>query len=158
MSLCGLWHGAQWTFVCWGAWHGIALALQQTWLKALFDNARGVRLCAAWVVTMLVVFAGWLLFRAPTMAIALTHARAVLHFSGGLRPALIRENGVLAIGLISSVSVLIAVTRLLWQPTFQRFWEFEPVRTFVRPAWYAVLLCTVIVLDKEAKAFVYFQF
>jgi alginate O-acetyltransferase complex protein AlgI len=27
MALCGLWHGANWTFVAWGAYHGLLLAL-----------------------------------------------------------------------------------------------------------------------------------
>jgi len=31
MGLCGLWHGAGWTYVAWGLWHGIGLVVCRTW-------------------------------------------------------------------------------------------------------------------------------
>jgi alginate O-acetyltransferase complex protein AlgI len=60
MGLCGLWHGAGWTFVTWGLWHGLGLCVCRAW-KAL-----GFALPAipAWLVTMLFVGVGWVLFRA----------------------------------------------------------------------------------------------
>lgn len=65
MVLGGFWHGANWTFLLWGAWHGGWLALERAlggksgvsvWPKAI-----------AWPLTMLVVVLGWVLFRAPTI-------------------------------------------------------------------------------------------
>src|SRR5262249_51407777 len=38
MALCGLWHGAQWTFVLWGVWHGLLLVANRTVLKRLFPQ------------------------------------------------------------------------------------------------------------------------
>jgi D-alanyl-lipoteichoic acid acyltransferase DltB (MBOAT superfamily) len=61
MALGGLWHGAAWTFVAWGLLHGGALAVS----RRIEDN----RIVAAmpawfgWTLTMLVVIAGWALFR-----------------------------------------------------------------------------------------------
>ncbi len=61
MALGGLWHGAAWTFVAWGLLHGGALAVS----RRIEDN----RIVAAmpawfgWALTMLVVIAGWALFR-----------------------------------------------------------------------------------------------
>ena len=61
--LCGLWHGAAWTFVAWGLWHGAFLALERTawgtWLPRL---PRPLRHTYALLVAML----GWVLFRAET--------------------------------------------------------------------------------------------
>ena len=37
--LCGLWHGASWTFVAWGAWHGLFLALERAGLGAAVERA-----------------------------------------------------------------------------------------------------------------------
>jgi alginate O-acetyltransferase complex protein AlgI len=63
--LCGLWHGAKWTFVVWGLYHGLFLVLERhpvlsSWLKR----------AGAWghVYTMLVVMCGWVLFRADTFS------------------------------------------------------------------------------------------
>ena len=60
----GLWHGANWTFVLWGLWHG---------LFSMLEGAGVIpkRLCQSWlghVYTMLVVLLGFTLFRADTMA------------------------------------------------------------------------------------------
>lgn len=66
MLLCGLWHGAGWTFIAWGGLHGAAICVHRGW------QAAGGRLPAAvaWMLTMLFVIAGWVLFRAEDFAAA----------------------------------------------------------------------------------------
>jgi alginate O-acetyltransferase complex protein AlgI len=65
--LCGLWHGASWTFVAWGLYHGLFLVLERTpfgaWLERL---PRVLRHGYAIVVVML----GWVLFRADSFPAA----------------------------------------------------------------------------------------
>ncbi|QDL53093.1 MBOAT family O-acyltransferase [Rhodoferax aquaticus] len=68
MLLGGLWHGANWTFVLWGAWHGGILALERYWLER-FKRP----LLPAWlgvIKTMLLVMIGWVMFRAVNLASA----------------------------------------------------------------------------------------
>ena len=66
MFLGGLWHGAGWTFVFWGAAHGVALAINRAWSKA------GYRLPSAigWVLTFLFVVNLWVVFRAEDFTLA----------------------------------------------------------------------------------------
>ncbi|MBC7499919.1 MAG: MBOAT family protein, partial [Herminiimonas sp.] len=62
MLLGGLWHGANWTFVIWGAWHGGILVIERYWMQRF-----GKPLLPAWlgvIKTMLLVIVGWVLFRA----------------------------------------------------------------------------------------------
>lgn len=158
MALCGLWHGAEWTFVLWGVWHGGFLALQQTALRWLFVPSGRGRAALAWLSTMLVVFAGWLFFRAPSLANVAEHLGALASLNGGLRPALIRENGVLAIGIIALLSLLAGLLEKPLRSAWQRCASVPFLSPWLRPAFYALLLVMVIVLDQEAKAFVYFQF
>jgi alginate O-acetyltransferase complex protein AlgI len=70
MLLGGLWHGAAWTFVLWGAAHGAALAVCHWWRE--FSKPRGWRLpsALAYTVTMLFVIVCWVIFRAPTIGSA----------------------------------------------------------------------------------------
>ncbi len=72
--LCGLWHGASWTFVIWGLYHGIFLVLERTrfgmWLDGFPRPGRHL-------YTMLVVMVGWVLFRADTFAAALNYFQAL---------------------------------------------------------------------------------
>ena len=63
--LCGLWHGASWTFVAWGLYHGAFLVLERTpWGGWLEKSPRPLR--HAYVV--FTVMMGWVLFRADTFA------------------------------------------------------------------------------------------
>jgi hypothetical protein len=69
MLLGGLWHGAGWNFVIWGGLHGVALVVHHAWesrRKARTEAAIAVGRVAGWFLTMLVVVAGWALFRATT--------------------------------------------------------------------------------------------
>jgi alginate O-acetyltransferase complex protein AlgI len=69
MLLGGLWHGAGWTFVVWGALHGAALVVEQGWraLKAPFRLPAPL----AWALTFGTVVVGWVFFRAPDVPTAL---------------------------------------------------------------------------------------
>lgn len=77
--LSGLWHGADWTFVCWGAFHGICYMAEM-----LIQRGKGQQ-TAIWrhmlhiAVTFWVVTLAWVLFRAESMAQAVTMYRAMLH-------------------------------------------------------------------------------
>jgi alginate O-acetyltransferase complex protein AlgI len=68
MLLGGFWHGAAWTFVIWGAWHGIFLAVNHAWEERGFRIPRIV----SRLLTLLVVFWGWAFFRSHTLHDALT--------------------------------------------------------------------------------------
>jgi alginate O-acetyltransferase complex protein AlgI len=75
--LCGLWHGASWTFVIWGLYHGLFLVLE----RLRFGQAQE----SLWrplrhVYTLLVVMVGWVLFRAGTFA----QAVAILKSMAGI--------------------------------------------------------------------------
>ena len=62
--LSGFWHGAAWTFVAWGAYHGLWLVLDRLFLLRL-----GRRLGALSILpTFLITVVGWVLFRADTLA------------------------------------------------------------------------------------------
>lgn len=65
MLLGGLWHGANWTFVLWGAWHGGWLALERYAKERFGDIAWPHWLRVA--KTLVLVLIGWVLFRAANM-------------------------------------------------------------------------------------------
>jgi len=68
MLLCGLWHGAGWTFIAWGALHGGAICINRLWARSPWHLPR----IAAWGVTMIFVILGWVLFRAESFDVAAT--------------------------------------------------------------------------------------
>ena len=64
MVLGGIWHGAGWTFLLWGTLHGIALTLYHLARPRLPKMPRFM----GWALTMAIVVAGWVLFRAESIA------------------------------------------------------------------------------------------
>jgi hypothetical protein len=78
MTIAGLWHGAGWTFVIWGALHGFYLAINHSWRRlkrALGIEQNGTK--SAWwnnaistLVTFIAVTAAWVFFRADSVSAA----------------------------------------------------------------------------------------
>lgn len=99
MTIGGLWHGAGWTFVAWGALHGAYLWANHAWSTATHTRLNlvavppPVRSTIAWLLTFLAVVVGWVLFRARTIAGAgqVLAGMAGLHgiVPGSPRPALV---------------------------------------------------------------------
>ena len=74
MFLCGLWHGAAWTFVIWGLFHGIGIILFRAWSATKITMPP----IAAWLITFLFVLSGWVLFRAEDFVVAQTFLSAMV--------------------------------------------------------------------------------
>ncbi|HEV8606596.1 MAG TPA: MBOAT family O-acyltransferase [Tepidisphaeraceae bacterium] len=164
MALCGLWHGAAWTFVLWGIWHGILLVLNQGPARRLFapsedENkpAHPLHIAFSALLTWSLVQAGWLLFRASSLHQAAGMLKSVLTFRGHLRPAIVRENTVL---FVFSILMLLTLTQLFRHQiqaiSKTRFGQLAGLA--LRPALYTFIIVAVIIFDQEAKTFVYFQF
>lgn len=90
MLLCGLWHGAGFTYVVWGAVHGLYLAVNHAW-RAVAQR-RGIHLerhpvgrAAAWLVTFVAIVAAWVIFRASDLPAA-GRILAAMTGAGGTGP------------------------------------------------------------------------
>ena len=77
--LCGLWHGASWTFVIWGVFHGSFLILERTLLRERLERVPAL---ARHAYVVLVFMCGWVLFRAEDSSHALRYFGAMLGSNG----------------------------------------------------------------------------
>jgi hypothetical protein len=87
MLIGGLWHGAAWNYVIWGALHGVGLCANKLWREArrrlpMPIDVRGSWHIAAVVLTQLWVMLAWVFFRCDSAA----QATEVLAAIVGLRP------------------------------------------------------------------------
>ena len=78
--LSGLWHGASWNFVLWGAFHGFFICADKLFLK---DLLKKLGKWPAVILTFFVVNMGWVLFRVDTAADAGSFYQALFAFRGG---------------------------------------------------------------------------
>ncbi|WP_195821356.1 MBOAT family O-acyltransferase [Roseobacter sp. MH60115] len=84
MLLGGIWHGANWTFVVWGAWHGGLMALERA--LGIKGKRQIIPGAFAWPVTMVLVLIGWVVFRAESLSQAMSIYAGMLGLNGlGLR-------------------------------------------------------------------------
>ncbi|WP_424811654.1 MBOAT family O-acyltransferase [Roseococcus sp. YIM B11640] len=67
MVLGGIWHGANWTFLLWGALHGAALAVERA-LGGKGEPRTGTGRLLRWLITFHIVVLAFVLFRTPDMA------------------------------------------------------------------------------------------
>lgn len=102
MVIGGLWHGAAWTFVLWGVFHGVCLAINHLWQGFWNADARRSARPPEWLsqwagraLTLLVVILGWVLFRAATPDAARTLFESMFGFGPALAdgtPALLKPK------------------------------------------------------------------
>ena len=77
--LCGLWHGANWTFVLWGIYHGGFLVIER--LSGLRDLSNTRYRFVRRLITLLIVMVGWVLFRSENLSQAIDFLTAMFTFS-----------------------------------------------------------------------------
>ena len=87
MVLGGLWHGAAWTFVLWGALHGIFLAINHLWIAlrphiGLIGPSNFFTRLASRTVTFVAVVTAWVFFRAADLNSAVLILRAMAGYGG----------------------------------------------------------------------------
>ncbi len=152
--LSGLWHGANWTFVIWGAIHGLVLVLERE-----FGERKNK--VVGWFVTMLVVSLSWVFFRANTLGDAITILQriAVHTFSPdqwGSVFTFISTWTDTRRGLAAIVLVLILdyTTRHKQHP-FQNWQAPLPARWLVYTIFFWWI---VVVTPVQHSPFIYFQF
>ncbi len=114
MLIGGLWHGARWTFVAWGAYHGILLAIHKLFVDR---TAKMPKLVAArktvpyraiaTIVTLLQVMVGWVFFRAETFEKAKIVLLGMVHAKGPIPSyATLPEDVQLVVKLLVVVFVM----------------------------------------------------
>jgi D-alanyl-lipoteichoic acid acyltransferase DltB (MBOAT superfamily) len=81
MTLGGLWHGANWTFIAWGAFHGVLLTINHVWRKVRGERTptRAGRF-AGWLATFIAFVIGMVFFRAADIGAAVLMLKAMAGF------------------------------------------------------------------------------
>ncbi len=161
--LSGLWHGANWTFVVWGALHGLFLITSRATLSArtkfaeffkLGEESPARKAIQVFLVFHLVVLT-WIFFRASSMSDALTIIGRI--FSGAAASPSMKAPPFLAAVAIPVVLLLFCIDVLHERKSFRvRLSNWHPA---IRWPAYVSLLAAIILLGAfSGQDFIYFQF
>ena len=150
----GLWHGANWTFVCWGAYHALLFLPYMLLGKTKVDSSLERMTMAKFVgitLTFCLVVIGWVIFRSSNITEALCYLTSM--FSNG-------AVGDTSVSLVSYrfIAILLVVewiSRNFEQP----FSMVHKIRfAAVRFAFYIIAVLLVLVFAAPSQGFIYFQF
>jgi D-alanyl-lipoteichoic acid acyltransferase DltB (MBOAT superfamily) len=144
MAICGLWHGAGWTYVVWGLWHGAGLVVYRGWktLQHPLPSALG------WLLTMAFVGVGWVIFRSTSFS----EAASVL---GSLAGAQGVSGSLMSIKLIVAAAIASVVIPSAHQIKDQLL---KPDPLYAIGAAALAVFCVLEVGRGAPVSFIYFQF
>jgi D-alanyl-lipoteichoic acid acyltransferase DltB (MBOAT superfamily) len=159
-ALSGLWHGASWTFVLWGLYHGALLVIERAtqWLLRPHTRAAlqgSIGRVVAIIATFHLTGVGWILFRAPNLPTA-TAMLTNLTRAGGRDITEIMSRGQLQLAAIGIAVVL----------GFDLLAELGLAGVFPRmplPLRWAIYYAAIFAVllfpgSSEIRTFIYFQF
>ena len=144
MLLGGLWHGANWTFIIWGCYHGVLLLLYrmtQRWWDLLPAPARGT-------LTFILVVVGWVIFRSTDMAMAESLLRAMFSWQPG--------GGIIGTHVLIGTLCLAAPLAHLGPNTFELRHQWSAMTAVGMALLFG--LSVFVIYGARSTPFLYFQF
>lgn len=154
-TLTGLWHGAAWNFVLWGAYFGILLILEKTIRARRIKKKEGY---VNWLVTSFFVMISFLIFRADSLAQAWLHITGLFYgtFAGKEAQYYLKSFAAVLFLAILGASMLLRgfADKLKKSDSGSRILEC------LVPLWTALLLvlCTAFIVEGSFQPFFYFRF
>jgi alginate O-acetyltransferase complex protein AlgI len=168
--LCGLWHGANWTFVLWGFFHGMFLFLERTRfekvIQILPDPVRHI-------YVLLVVLLGWVIFRSPSTHYAIFYIKTLFSFKGWdqsfVQLTSISNNYEIFIAVVGSILSVPAI-QYMEMLSVKRIYQHQTSATLqksfsqTRSICYTFIMVILFFISfgtmsaQTYKAFIYFRF
>ena len=153
--LCGLWHGAGYTFVFWGLYHGFWLAAERMYTTHIGPLGGGL---LAWARTFLIVMVGWVFFRATSME----QAFHVLQAMAGLSSPTAVYYDLQSIAVPRQIFFALCGLSLALMPfeSFSPSLEGTRRSAFLKAAGALVVFCYSMALlsTNSFNPFIYFRF
>ncbi len=161
----GFWHGANWTFLIWGALHGSYLVAEILWKRLPFAQFKGIPTRLKNILSIGITFhltlLAWVFFRANSLGDATTVIRSVVELPLTLSVEMIRETINQAGGLTWLVTAFILVLFVFADPVMDK--AIKKLRSGKSISYavgiFASILSGIIILGYFGEVeFIYFQF
>ena len=153
MLLGGVWHGASWTFVIWGGYHGLLLVITHAvsrFAKPTQRVTQALSRALGIVLTFYLVVIGWVFFRAPTLASAGRILRDMHH--SAVASNVTHDSKVMLLLVVGAIPLCHLISALPRTSFFAK-----RGRLLLWPTA-AILIVMSIFFGASGHAFIYFQF
>ena len=156
-TLCGLWHGANWTFVVWGLFHGLFLVLERLpFLQKLKKTPRAIK----HVYTMFVVIIGWVFFRANSVGDAFKFIGNMFFANGAGFNVFVFDVKfaiIFAASVICCFPIASAIKNKIVSSGREKLILASEITTYALLTL-VLLLCVPVLISETANPFIYFKF
>ena len=156
VCMCGLWHGASWTFLAWGLYHGLFLCAERVGLNRLLAR---LPVAIGHGYAMLAVLGGWVLFRSPTFEHAFGYYAAMFGATSGAHRWIHHMNREVAIALWFAMLACMPVVTML-RMRAARWQSGLSILAFARTIATVGLfvICTIRLAAETYSPFIYYRF
>lgn len=156
MALGGLWHGAAWSYILWGLYHGFLLCIHRAIVNVkstLFKRALFFRNAAKIALCFLAICYGFLLFRAGSLDAIVRLTKILIYDFGNMTIGALRPRAPVVLGL----PFFILIEFIEYGLKGKKIYEYLPI-----PAWTAICALMIFSLflgmSNETSQFIYFKF
>lgn len=155
--ISGLWHGAAWNFVVWGAFHGFFLIADRMFLIKLtkplgkFTNI---------ILTYFITLIGWVLFRADTLGYAFQYIKRMFAFDG-VKTSLwldAKFNTILVIGAIFAFIAAFGKIESWWMNVLNKPKSNTVTILLIFVSVIFTMICIGAITSSSFNPFIYFRF
>ena len=153
--LTGIWHGANWTFLAWGAYYGVLLVLEKFVLRSVVEKLPNI---LRHILTVLLVIIGWVFFFSDSIGSAASYLGSMFGGGSGVidSTALYYLGNSWMILLVAIVAALPFVTKFVSR-LYRRKGNLTVILSIV---FFGILLllCVASLMNDTYSTFLYFQF
>ncbi|MEL7422677.1 MAG: MBOAT family protein [Bacteroidota bacterium] len=152
--ISGLWHGAAWSFVFWGAFHGTFLILDRLFLQRVLDR---IGLLPALLFTFFVTLLGWVLFRTESLSLSIDYYQ--LLFAGEASSLVMNKQFWFTLFLASGIAIIPGLLRQ--EERLNNVFQSTDTRSTLTKAFLSLILLVLCFSQVEVSnfnPFIYFRF
>ena len=156
--ISGFWHGAAWTFIFWGGFHGLFLILDRLFL---LDFLKKIGKVPAVILTYIIVLIGWVFFRSETIVEAFQYCWQMFAFDFST-PGIFIPNKFYVYLLLGFLIAFSGISKKI-EKTAQNWYENMQTNSLILigKSFVSVLLfwwCLIEIFGSEFNPFIYFKF
>lgn len=155
--ISGLWHGASWNFVAWGAYHGFFLIIERLFLK---DILKRLGNAASWGYCFFVSVLGWVIFKIEDMGLAMEYYKKLFAFdfqsvSISTEP---RFWFIFVIAIFFSFFLLLPHGKKIHDTIFEKDYSYPMMKRMWFLSMVLLLLSVSSLATADFNPFIYFRF
>ena len=153
-SLMGLWHGASWKFIVWGATHSLIIIFYRFFDKHLQIYNNKILNFVSWLFTLQLVMLSWVPFRANNFSESLDIWRRLFDFQNWFNLSL-KENYYLVAFIVTFLSLMLPFFYTLYNKIFS---TKIYIKQYLEIFFLFIIINLILVYFKVINQFIYFEF